>query len=594
MSEEFFDNSLCHKDLPIVVKNTPEALPKITEFWKSLSSFNLPIREGYHLPAFVEKHQQDNVQPLIEDDSMHHENILEMRNVTKSFPGVVALSDVSFNVKRGDIHGICGENGAGKSTLMKILSGFYTHETYQGSVILDGQEIRFEKGAIRQAIEHGVAIVYQELALNSYATVGENIYLGREPMHRDKRINWNALYHNTQELLKSYEIDIPFAETVGNLGVGKKQMVEIAKALSEDAKILILDEPTSALNELEVATLHKILRGLKDRGVTCLYISHKLEEFFQIADTITVLRDGRHIATVKTAETDTNKLITMMVGREMTERFPTRSVKIGETILNVENIQVARTDDADSMLVKDVSFKLRRGEIFGIAGLMGSGRTELVTSLFGEMGKKTGGCITLNGEPLEIRSARDAMKHGMGLVPEDRKLLGLILEQSVLKNMVLPSMDKYSHFMSIDKNLELAESRKFVQHLQIKTPNLDTAVETLSGGNQQKVVMSKWLMTEPDILILDDPTRGVDVGAKYEIYKLMNELASQGVAIIMISSELEEVIGMSDRIMVMCEGKSTGILPVNEATQEKIMRLATTAHTPIQETAAQETSNTME
>jgi len=351
--------------------------------------------------------------------------------------------------------------------------------------------------------------------------------------------------------------------------------VEIAKSLSEDAKVLILDEPTSALNQFEVNTLHAILRTLKEKGVTCVYISHKLEEFFQITDTVTVLRDGKHVATIPTAETNTDKLIAMMVGREMTERFPSRKVEIGEPVFTVKDYKVMSTEFMDKTLIQDVSFDLKKGEILGIAGLMGSGRTELVTSLFGEMGKQIAGIITLNGKEININSARDAMNHNIGLVPEDRKRLGLILEQSILKNISLPSMDHFSGFMHIDKNKELEESRKFAKSLRIKTPNLLVPAEKLSGGNQQKVVISKWLMTNPDVLILDDPTRGIDVGAKYEIYKLMNDLVERGVSIIMISSELEEVLGMSDRIMVMCEGRSTGILDIKEATQERIMALAT-------------------
>ncbi|RKX94962.1 MAG: D-xylose ABC transporter ATP-binding protein [Spirochaetes bacterium] len=506
---------------------------------------------------------------------MSDDFILEMDNVTKEFPGVVALSDVSFNVKRGEIHGICGENGAGKSTLMKILSGVYPHETYTGKIVLDGKMISFEKGAIRQAIESGISIVYQELALNPFSTVGENIFLGREPVRFGDVINWNDLYGRTKKLLTTYGLEIPFGETVGNLGVGKQQMVEIAKSLSEDAKVLILDEPTSALNQFEVNTLHAILRTLKEKGVTCVYISHKLEEFFQITDTVTVLRDGKHVATIPTAETNTDKLIAMMVGREMTERFPSRKVEIGEPVFTVKDYKVMSTEFMDKTLIQDVSFDLKKGEILGIAGLMGSGRTELVTSLFGEMGKQIAGIITLNGKEININSARDAMNHNIGLVPEDRKRLGLILEQSILKNISLPSMDHFSGFMHIDKNKELEESRKFAKSLRIKTPNLLVPAEKLSGGNQQKVVISKWLMTNPDVLILDDPTRGIDVGAKYEIYKLMNDLVERGVSIIMISSELEEVLGMSDRIMVMCEGRSTGILDIKEATQERIMALAT-------------------
>lgn len=500
--------------------------------------------------------------------------ILQIKNVTKKFPGVVALKDISFNVKRGEIHGVCGENGAGKSTLMKILSGVYPHDTYQGEIQYNDEILHFEAGAIRHAIEKGIAIVYQELALISQLTVGENIFLGREPL-KGKVIDWDNLYSKTEKVLKTYNLDIPYACPVGELPVGKQQMVEIAKALAEDAKVLILDEPTSALTERETRILMDILRLLKEKGVTCLYISHKLDEFFEIADRVTIFRDGQVIETHNTSELTMEKMIAAMVGREMTERFPSRVPKIGKPVLKVEDLHAYHPVDHSKKVVDSVSFEVHQGEVFGIAGLMGSGRTELVTTLFGEYGKIFSGSILVEGEEVFIKSSREAIKKGISLVPEDRKGQGLILEQSILKNISLPNMDKFSSFARINQLAELQESEEFARKLTVKTPTLQAQVLSLSGGNQQKVVISKWLMSNPKLLILDDPTRGIDVGAKYEIYKLINQLADQGVAIIVISSEMEEVMGMSDRIMVMSDFKSSGILEASEATQEVIMAMAT-------------------
>jgi D-xylose transport system ATP-binding protein len=502
------------------------------------------------------------------------EYILEMVNVTKEFPGVTALKDVSFAIKRGQIHGICGENGAGKSTLMKIIAGVYPHDTYEGQILYKGEELVFREGAIRQAIEAGIAIVYQELALVLQRTVGENIFLGREPL-RGRLVNWDALYASTEKLLKEYGLDIMYAETVMNLPVGKQQLVEIAKALSEDAEILILDEPTSALTERETAILMRILNLLRDRGVTCLYISHKLEEFFRIADTVTILRDGKVVETRPVQELTEEKVVSLMVGRDMTERFPPRNAHIGEVTMSAQNVRIDDPARPGWDAIKNVSFDLRKGEVLGIAGLMGSGRTELVTSLFGEYGTVLDGEITIDGRKGAPSCARDAMALGISLVPEDRKLLGLVLEQSVIKNISLPNMNQFSSFGRIDKNKELRQCEQIFNSLSIKAPHVHVPVESLSGGNQQKVVISKWLMNEPKILILDDPTRGVDVGAKYEIYKLINKLAEEGVAIIFISSELEEVMGMSDRIMVMHEGRSAGTIDAAGATQETIMSMAT-------------------
>jgi D-xylose transport system ATP-binding protein len=500
--------------------------------------------------------------------------ILDFKNVTKRFPGVVALDDVSFSINRGEIHGICGENGAGKSTLVKILSGVYPFGTYEGSVIYNDKELHLSQGSIREAVEEGIAIVYQELTLVPTRTVGENVFLGKEPVEHNL-INWNKLYADTQAILDKYQLDVDPRATVRNLGVGKMQMVEIAKALSEDAKVLILDEPSSALSKAEVEKLMEILRGLKSHGITCIYISHRLEEFFGITDRVTVMRDGKVITTQPTKNVTQADLVKYMVGREMKERFPKGNRKPGEVIFEVEGLEAADPNNANRKILDGISFDVRKGEILGIAGLMGSGRTELVLTLFGEYAKITKGRIRLDGKPIEPKSARQAIDKGLSLVPEDRKRMGLVLIQSILKNISLPNLDQFSGFASIDANKEMQASLQQAKSLTIKAPNLEVKAETLSGGNQQKVVISKWLMSKPQVMIMDDPTRGIDVGAKFEIYKLMNELAEKGVAVIMISSDLEEVLGMSDRVMVMCRGHSTLTLPIAEASQERVMALAT-------------------
>jgi D-xylose transport system ATP-binding protein len=505
---------------------------------------------------------------------VENDAILKFSHVTKRFPGVVALGDVSFEIKKGEIHGLCGENGAGKSTLMKILSGVYPHNTYEGTVTYNGKELKLGNQAIHQAMSEGIAIVYQELTLIPNMTVGENIYLGKEPIHVNV-INWDKLYSDSNAVLKKYNLDIHSQAIVRRLGMGKMQMAEIAKALSEDAKVLILDEPTSALSEAEVDSLMEMLKRLKAQGITCIYISHKLEEFFRCADTITVLRDGKVVTSKPAKSLNTEKLVNLMVGREMTERFPKGSRKPGKVIFEVKNLKANDPNKADREVIKGVSFNLRKGEILGIAGLMGSGRTELVTTIFGEYGRITDGKIRLNGKEIKIGNSREAMKNGISLVPEDRKQLGLVLRQSVFKNVSLPNLNQFAGFMYIDKNAEIRETLKYIKSLSIKCPNVHTPVDQLSGGNQQKVVISKWLMSNSSILILDDPTRGIDVGAKYEIYKLMNQLAEGGYSIIMISSELEEVLGMSDRVMVMWEGRSNGTLEIKDATEENIMALAT-------------------
>jgi D-xylose transport system ATP-binding protein len=505
---------------------------------------------------------------------MSDDVILEFQSVTKKFPGITALNDVCFQIKRGEIHGICGENGAGKSTLMKILSGVYPWGTYEGKVLYEGNELKLETSSIHQATEEGIAIVYQELTLVPSMTVGENIFLGREPVE-SSRINWDRLYSETGRLLNKYHLDVKPQAVVKQLGVGKMQMTEIAKALSENAKVLILDEPTSALAEAEIEKLMEILRGLKEQGVSIIYISHRLEEFFHIADSLTVLRDGKMIVSQPMKNYNMESVVRYMVGREMKERFPKGNRKPGDIIFEVNDLHAVDPNDKNNEIVKGVSFNVRKGEILGIAGLMGSGRTELVMTIFGEYGKVTKGEIKLNGKDIKTKDSHDAMLKGISLVPEDRKRFGLVLKQSILKNISLANLDQFAAFFRINGFQELKESLHYAHSLAIKTTNLEANVESLSGGNQQKVVISKWLMSHPKVLIMDDPTRGIDVGTKYEIYKIMNDLSESGMAIIMISSDLEEVLGMSDRVMVMHDDHSVCTLDISEATDERIMALAT-------------------
>jgi D-xylose transport system ATP-binding protein len=427
-----------------------------------------------------------------ENPSTPNDIILDIQHVTKQFPGVTALSDVSIQIRRGEIHGLCGENGAGKSTLMKILAGVYPYGSYEGTILYDDRELKLGSRSIRQATEEGIATVYQELTLVPTMSVGENVFLGREPVENNV-IVWDQLYAQTREILNKYKLDIPPQAIVRNLGVGKMQMVEIAKALSENAKVLILDEPTSALSEAEIEKLMEILQTLKGLGVTCIYITHKLDEFFHITDTITVLRDGKTVTTQPTKALTIEKLVSFMVGREMKERFPKGNRKPGEVMFEVENLHAVDPNEARREIISGVNFNVRKGEILGIAGLMGSGRTELVTTIFGEYGKVTEGRITLEGHDLRIKSARDAMNAGLSLVPEDRKVQGLVLMQSILKNISLPNLDRFSSFLSIDGDAELSAANQQARNLNIKAANLQAVCDSLSGGNQQKVVIAKWL-----------------------------------------------------------------------------------------------------
>lgn len=499
-------------------------------------------------------------------------HVLEMVNISKEFPGVKALDRVNLQVRKGEIHALCGENGAGKSTLMKVLSGLYPAGTYSGDIIIDGEKRQFHN--ITDAEKAGIAIIHQELALVKEMTVGENIFLGTEPTKRGV-IQWDELYHNASVWLDRVGLRISPETKIASLGIGQQQLVEIAKALSKHTRILILDEPTAALTESEVAILMGILHQLRREGVSCVYISHKMPEVFALADSITVLRDGRTVATLDRKETNDEQVVSLMVGRELTERYPRVEHTPQETVLEVRDYNVWHPEKRNQRVIKDVSFTLRKGEILGIAGLMGAGRTELVSSLFGAYGGRSSGEVRIEGKPVRIRSVADAIKAGIGLVSEDRKRQGLVLGMDVKTNTTMATMRKVSRFGVINDNEEMKWGQRYVQDLKTKTASLETPVGTLSGGNQQKVVIGKWLMSDPKILIMDEPTRGIDVGAKYEIYHLMNRLVSQGVAIIMISSELPEVLGMSDRILVMSEGRFVREIHWREATQENIMQAAT-------------------
>lgn len=497
---------------------------------------------------------------------------LEMEEIIKEFPGVKALNRVSFKVKKGEVHALCGENGAGKSTLMKVLSGLYPYGTYEGTIKIDGQEKRFAR--IKDAEEAGISIIYQELALVKDLTIGENIFLGREP-RKGLGIDWDKLFFDSKKWLGEVGLKFSPDTNIHQLGIGQQQQVEIAKALSKNAKILILDEPTAALTESEVETLMRILNDLRSRGVTCIYISHKLNEVFEIADSITVLRDGRSIGTNASKDVNEEKVISLMVGRELTELFPRVEHSPGEVVLDVKNLNAYDKDNPAKQVLFNANIHVRKGEIVGIAGLMGSGRTELATAIFGGYEGKVEGQISMNGKPVTIKSTLDGIKEGIALVSEDRKRYGLVLDQAIKNNISLASLKKLSKASVINTNEEIRYSNHYVKELMIKTPSIETGVGTLSGGNQQKVVLGKWMLTEPKLLILDEPTRGIDVGAKYEIYNLMNRLVAEGMAILMISSELPEVLGMSDRIYVMHEGSVAAEYDWQEATQENIMQAAT-------------------
>ena len=505
--------------------------------------------------------------------------LLNMQAITKDFPGVRALEDVSFEVRPGEIHALCGENGAGKSTLIKILGGVHPYGTYEGQLCIDGIEQRFH--TVRDAERAGIAIIHQELALIPEMTVAENIYLGKEP-RRFGIIDRHRLYHDAGELLSQFGLAIPLQHPVYELGIGQQQLVEIAKALSRNARLLVLDEPTAALTESEVDILRQILMQLREKGVACIYITHKLKEIFQIADRVTVLRDGKSVATQSIDECTEAVLISQMVGRELTARFPSRAhhsrlPEGGKVALRVENLS---TYPSEPPRLEEINFEVRRGEILGLAGLMGAGRTELINTIFGAHTGRWSGEVFIAGKPVQIDSPRDAILHGMALVSEDRKRYGLMLDTDVVRNMTLASLSVSAEIASygvINRDAAFQKSEQYVESLSIKTASLDMPVSHLSGGNQQKVVLGKWLMTHPTVLFLDEPTRGIDVGAKSEIHALTAQLADEDVAIVLVSSELPEILGMSDRVLVLHEGKITGEFINENLTQEDILRCTTIA-----------------
>jgi len=498
--------------------------------------------------------------------------LLEMKNIVKEFPGVRALDGVTFDLYEGEFHALVGENGAGKSTLMKVLSGVYPYGTYSGDILVNGDTKKFKN--IREAEKAGIAIIFQELSLVKELTVGENIFLGREPS-RFGIIDSTLLYQKATKLLNDLNLPINLRTKVGNLGVGQQQLVEIAKALSQEAKILVLDEPTAALTESEVETLFGILEKLKSRGVGMVYISHKLGEVFRMSDRITVLRDGKTVGTDNTKELNIEKVISLMVGREVGDIFPKTAHEFGETVLEVKNLFAFDTDNPNKKLVDNVSFSVQKGEVLGIAGLMGAGRSELLMAIFGAWNGENSGEIFVEGRKVEINSPSEAIENGIGFVTEDRKRFGLLLEQTLLDNLTLAGLKQISGAFLTHRSRETVAAKKAMSSLKVKANSPLTVANTLSGGNQQKVVLGKWLLTNPKVLFLDEPTRGIDVGAKQEIYAEINKLAKEGLAIVMVSSELPEVLGLSDRILVLHEGKLTGEFTKAEATAEKVMARAT-------------------
>lgn len=490
--------------------------------------------------------------------------ILTMKGIDKSFPGVHALDHVDLEVRRGEVHALMGENGAGKSTLMKVLTGIYSKDS--GTITFEGKEVEFTNP--REAQAAGIVIVHQELNMLNHLTVAQNIFIGREMMS-GKLINDARMNKEARKLFDQLNIDIDPTEKMGNLTVGKQQMCEIAKAISHEAKVIIFDEPSAALTEAEIEELFKIIRDLRKKQLGIVYISHRMDEIKVITDRVTVMRDGGYVGTLITEQSTKDDIINMMVGRVIYEDPKTESnvSKDAPVVLKVEHLNAGK-------MVRDVSFELRKGEILGFSGLMGAGRTETARALFGADPKESGD-VYVNGKKVTIKTPMDAVKCGIGYLSEDRKRFGIVVEKSVSENSTMASLDDYMSGIFINKKKENEIAQKYVEELKTKTPGVDQLVVNLSGGNQQKVVIAKWLVRNCDILIFDEPTRGIDVGAKSEIYHLMNELVAEGKSIIMISSEMTEILRMSDRVVVMCEGKKTGEIGIAEATQENIMQAAT-------------------
>lgn len=487
--------------------------------------------------------------------------LLQMNHIHKKFPGVYALNDVSFELHKGEVHALLGENGAGKSTLIKVLGGIYGAD--EGEIVIEGNKAVID--GVKAAQASGIAVIHQELVLVPYMTVAENIFLGREPM-KGKFVDKKKMTKEAQELLDAYDMNIAANILVDKLTIAQQQMVEIVKAISHQSRILVMDEPTSSISDKEVGFLFETMRVLVKRGVGIIYISHKMSELEEICDRVTVMRDGQYVGTKVVRETTKDELIAMMVGRELTQYYTRDYLDPGEVVLKCENI-------SDGKLAKEVSFDVRKGEIVGFAGLVGAGRSEVMKCVFG-LSPKTGGEIYVNGEKVHINSPVEAMKYGIALVPENRKAEGLYPVQSVRFNSTIEVLGQFIKGIFVDQKKEIGITQEYIDKMSTKTPSQEQVIGNLSGGNQQKVLIGRWLATNPRILILDEPSRGVDVGAKSEIYSIMNELVKQGVSIVMISSELPEILGMSDRIYVMAHGKMKGCISHEEATQENIMKLA--------------------
>lgn len=501
--------------------------------------------------------------------------ILEMKGITKTFPGVKALENVNLKIKEGEIHSLCGENGAGKSTLMKVLSGVYPHGTYEGDIIFQGKACEFKD--TKQSEELGIVIIHQELALIPYLSIAENIYLGNERA-KSGVINWKETFVGTRELLSKVGLSENPNTLVTNIGVGKQQLVEIAKALSKKVKLLILDEPTAALNEDDSENLLQLMMEFKRQGISCILISHKLNEVAKVSDSITILRDGKTIETLdmKKDEVTEDRIISGMVGRDLTSRYPERHAEIGNVILEVKDWTVYHEHHADRKVLDQVNLNIRRGEIVGIAGLMGAGRTELAMSMFGKSyGRNISGQLIKDGKPIQNNTVTDAINNGFAYVTEDRKEYGLILMDDIKRNISLTGLKKLTKGVVVNEQEEVVVAEDMKKSMNIKAPTILQKTGNLSGGNQQKVVLSKWIFAGPDILILDEPTRGIDVGAKYEIYTIIHRLAAEGKGVLVISSELPEVLGLCDRIYVMNAGRITGEVSREDASQETLMRYMT-------------------
>ena len=503
------------------------------------------------------------------------DTILSMRRITKEFPGVKALSNVNFDVQRGEIHSICGENGAGKSTLMKVLSGVHPFGTYDGEIYFEGQLCKFRN--IRDSEHAGIVIIHQELALIPELTITENLFLGNEGA-KFGVIDWQANERRAHELLEMVGLREDPSVLIKSIGVGKQQLVEIAKALSKNVKLLILDEPTAALNDADSQHLLGLLDGLRRQGITCIMISHKLNEIEQISDAITIIRDGQTIETITAAagEVDEDRIIRGMVGRDLSNRYPDHAPKIGDVMFEVRDWTVLHPEDKSRVVISKASLKIRRGEIVGLAGLMGAGRTEFARSVFGESyGTKASGEAFLNGAKLKAKTVEQAIDSGLAYVTEDRKVLGLNLLDDIKRSTTAAKLSRITKNFVVDENEEIVAAEYYRKAMRIKAPSIDEGVSKLSGGNQQKVVLGKWMFTEPDVLILDEPTRGIDVGAKYEIYEIINALADEGKAVWVISSELPELLGICDRIYTLSAGAITADVPRAEADQETLMRYMT-------------------